>query len=219
MPNYSIDIDLSSSELGISETIADFVSDSDYDSDESAFSFLFRHFFNEAEMANLTQNMIDTLQQAGQQNTDALVTGMRNLNAQRKLENIPFFSGDSNCTLVIEEWFKITERVARLAGWTDAQKIKYFQEKLTKSAAHFNDSLDAAQRQDYNDWKDLLLQGLHDNTLTAMKKGELKDLKQEPAERVRDFQKRIDDMYRLAYGASPATSNDANVVLVRDDTK
>ena len=53
-------------------------------------------------MANLTKNMIDTLQQAGQQNTEALVTGMRNLNAQRKLESIPFFSGDSNCTLVIK---------------------------------------------------------------------------------------------------------------------
>ncbi len=52
-----------------------------------------------------------------------------------------------------------------------------------------------------------------------MKKGELKDLKQEPTERVRDFQKRIDDMYRLAYGVGSATSNDANVVLVRDDTK
>jgi hypothetical protein len=42
---------------------------------------------------------------------------------------------------------------------------------------HFNDSLTAAQRDVYDDWKDLLLQGLHDNTLTAMKKGELKDLK------------------------------------------
>ena len=42
--------------------------------------------------------------------------------------------------------------------------------------------------------KDLLLQGLNDNILKAMKKGELKDLKQEPTERVRDFQKRINDM-------------------------
>ena len=89
--NYSIGIGLSSNEPGISETIADFVSESEYDSDEDAFFFLFQHFFNEAEMANLTQDMIDTLQQAGQQNTDALVTGMRNFNAQRKLESIPFF--------------------------------------------------------------------------------------------------------------------------------
>ncbi len=160
LPNYSIDIDFDI-EPGISETIADFDSDSEStDSNESTFFFLFRHFFNEAEMANLTQNLIhtDALQQAGQQNTNALVTGMQNLAAQRKLDGIPLFSGDSNCTLVIDEWFKIAGRVARLVGWTDAQKIIYFQEKLTKSAAHFNDSLDATQRQDYNDWKDLLLQ-------------------------------------------------------------
>ena len=70
MPNYSIDIDFSSSEPRISEMIADFASDGDLtDSNESTFFFLFRHFFNEAEMANLTQNMIDTLQQAGQKNT------------------------------------------------------------------------------------------------------------------------------------------------------
>ena len=47
-------------------------------------------------------------------------------------------------------------------------------------AANFYDNLDNAQRQVYNDWKDMLLQGLNDNTLKAIKKGELKDLKQEP---------------------------------------
>ena len=170
------------------------------------------------EMA-LTQAAVDTLQIAGQNNTDALVTGMRNLAAQRKLENIPSFSGESNCPLVIEEWFKIAERTARLAGWNDAQKIAFFQEKLIKSAANFNDSLTPAQREVYADWKDLLIDGLHDNTTKAIKKGELKDLKQEPGERVRDFQTRIDDMYRIAYGAGPATSNDPNVILVRDDMK
>ena len=68
MLNYSIAFDLSSNEPGISETIANFVSgsdsiatDGDSDSDESAFFFLFRHFFNEAEMTNLTQNMIDMI--------------------------------------------------------------------------------------------------------------------------------------------------------------
>jgi hypothetical protein len=36
---------------------------------------------------------------------------------------------------------------------------------------------------------------------------------------VRDFQKRKDDMYKLACGEGPATSNDANVILVRNNTK
>jgi hypothetical protein len=67
----------------------------------------------------------------------------------------------------------------------------------------------------YADRKALLIAGLHDNTTKAIKKGELKDSKQEPGERVRDFQTRIDDMYRIAYGAGPATSNDPNVVCPR----
>ena len=37
--------------------------------------------------------------------------------------------------------------------------------------------------------------GLNDNTLKGIKKGKIKDLKQDLTERVRDFQKRIDDMY------------------------
>jgi hypothetical protein len=121
--------------------------------------------------------------------------------------------------LVIDEWFKIAERVARLAGWTDEQKLSYFQEKLTKSAANFNDSLTDVQRQTYAVWKPLVLLGLSDDTIKAVKKCELKKLQQDPTEHVRDFQKRIDDMYKLAYGEGPATSNDANVILVRNDTK
>ena len=101
----------------------------------------------------------------------------------------------------------------------DDQKLAFFQEKLTKSAANFNDSLTDVQRQTYAVWKPLVLQGLSDDTIKAVKKCELKELQQDPTERVRDFQKRIDDMYKLAYGEGPATSNDANVILVRNDTK
>ncbi|EFX61996.1 hypothetical protein DAPPUDRAFT_120662, partial [Daphnia pulex] len=190
-----------------------------WDSDDDTLStFDLDLIFPSEEMA-LTQAAIDQLRDAANDNTDALVLGMRNLAAQRKIENIPVFSGESNCPLVIEEWFKIAERTARLAGWNEQQKILFFQKKLIKSAANFNDSLTAAQRVDYDAWKALLINGLHDNTTKAIKKGELKDLKQEPGERVRDFQTRIDDMYRIAYGAGPANSNDANVVLVRDDMK
>ena len=153
LPNWDANADLLTAEPGISETVSNLISlsSSPDDSDSDDRFYFGRHYITAAEMAQITQNMVDTLRQAGEDNTTALVTGMRNLNAQRKLEGIPFFSGDSNCTLVIDEWFKIAERVARLAGWTDPQKIIYFQEKLTKSAAHFNDSLDAAQRDVYDD--------------------------------------------------------------------
>jgi hypothetical protein len=66
----------------------------------------------------------------------------------------------------------------------EQQRILFFQEKLIKSAANFNDSLTPAQRADYDAWKALMIDGLHDNTTKAIKKGELNDLKQEPGERV-----------------------------------
>ena len=83
--------------------------------DDTLSTFDLDLIYPDEDMA-LTQAAIDTLQTAGQNNTAALVTGMRTLAAQRKLENIPIFSGESNCPLVIEEWFKIAERTARLAG-------------------------------------------------------------------------------------------------------
>jgi hypothetical protein len=52
------------------------------------------------EAMALTQAAIDTLQITGQNNTAALVTGMRTLATQKKLENIQIFLGESNCPLV-----------------------------------------------------------------------------------------------------------------------
>jgi hypothetical protein len=89
------------------------------DSDDDTLStFDLDLLYPDEDMA-LTQAAIDQLTAAAQDNTDALVLGMRNLVAQRKLENIPICSGESNCPLVIEEWFKMAERTARLAGWNN----------------------------------------------------------------------------------------------------
>ncbi len=96
-----------------------------WDSDDDTLSTFHLDLIYPDEDMALTQAAIDTLQTAGQNNTAALVTCMRTLAAQRKLENIPIFSGESNCPLVIEERFKIAERTARLAGWNDEQKIAF----------------------------------------------------------------------------------------------
>jgi hypothetical protein len=65
---------------------------------------------------------------------------------------------------------------------------------MVKSAENFNDSLTKVQKADYQIWKTSILEGLADNTTKARKKEQLKDLKQEDAERVRDFRIRIDDL-------------------------
>jgi hypothetical protein len=120
--------------------------------------------------------------------------------------------------MAIEEWFKIAERIATHAAWTDEQKLRFFQERMSKSAANFNDSLTVAEKATYAVWKQALLDGLTDNTTKARKKEQLKTLKQKETERVRDFKIRIDDTYRIAYGVNAATSRHADVVALRNET-
>ncbi len=80
MPNWDAGINLSTAEPGISETESNLISlSSSPNSPDSDDRFFFgRHFINAAEMEQLTQNMVDTLRQAGENNTTALVTGMQN---------------------------------------------------------------------------------------------------------------------------------------------
>jgi hypothetical protein len=73
---------------------------------------------------------------------------------------------------------------------------------MVKSAENFNDSLTQVQEANYQIWKTSILEGLVDNTTKARKKEQLKDLKQEDAERVRDFRIRIDDYYKIAFGVN-----------------
>ena len=58
-------------------------------------------------------------------------------------------------------------------GWTNEQRLRFFQEKLIKSAANFNDSLTPAQKINYQTWKLHIQEGLADNTTKARKKEQL----------------------------------------------
>ena len=90
---------------------------------------------------------------------------------------------------------------------------------MIKSAANFNDSLTPAQKINYQTWKIHIQEGLADNTTKARKKEQLKTLKQEDTERVRDFKIRIDDYYKIAYGENAATSLNVTVIALRNETK
>ena len=90
---------------------------------------------------------------------------------------------------------------------------------MVKSAENFNDSLTQAQKATYQIWKTSILEGLAGNNTKARKKEQLKDLKQENAERVRDFRIRIDDYFKIAFGVNAATSADATVTTLRDEAK
>jgi hypothetical protein len=79
--------------------------------------------------------------------------------------------------------------------------------------------LTQAQKANYQIWKTNILDGLADNTTKAKKKEQLKYLKQEDTERVRDFRIRIDDYYKIAFGVNAATSANATVTTLRDEAK
>jgi hypothetical protein len=167
----------------------------------------------------LTDVAINAWQRAVERQAEILENGLVFINAQNVKKEIPAFTGEIEGKMAIEEWFKLAERMATHAAWTDEQKLRFFQERMSKSAANFNDSLGAADKATYAIWKQAILDGLADNTTKARKKESLKTLKQEETERVRDFKTRIDDTYRIAYGVNAATSRHADVVALRDETK
>ncbi len=170
------------------------------------------------EMA-LTDVAINAWQAAVERQAEILENGLVFINAQTLKKEIPAFTGEIEGKMAIEEWFKLAELTATHALWTDEQKLRFFQEKMRKSAANFNDSLTQVEKATYALWKQAILDGLADNTTKARKKEQLKTLKQEDTERVRDFKTRIDDTYRIAYGVNAATSRHADVVALRDETK
>ena len=92
----------------------------------------------------LTQATVNAWRQAVDRQATILETGLGLLNAQTANTEIPKFTGEIENELAIEEWFKIAERIARNAGWNDAQKLRFFQERMVKSAENFNYSLTQA---------------------------------------------------------------------------
>ena len=151
--------------------------------------------------------------------TEALTQGLTNLSAITIKKEIPEFSGNLEDGLTIEEWLKKADRVATTAGWTDVQKNRFYQERLTQSAATFNDTLPQATRDDYVLWRPAIITGLQDTTLQSIRKVQLKHIKQKPGERIRDFKQRIDDMYKIGFGETVANSQNAQVANLRDDVK
>ena len=164
----------------------------------------------------LTQAAVNAWRTAVDRQAQILENGLATINAQAAKKEIPQFKGDIESKLAIEEWFKIAEKIATNAGWTDVQKLRFLQEKLTKSAANFNDSLTPAQKATYQIWKNSVITGLTDHTTKARKKEELNTLKQKETERVRDFKIKIDDLYRISYGIGPDTDQDVVVVALRN---
>jgi hypothetical protein len=173
------------------------------------------------EVVNNNNRMvtIDDWRNFARTQTTALTTGFKNMNALQLKREIPEFSGDMDESLPIDEWFKIADKVAATGDWTDNQKLKYYKDRLTKSATNFSEALDPAIAADYEQWRTAMLEGFQDVTLRNLRKGQLKHLKQKQKERVRDFKKRIDETYRNAYGIAVDDSQNDEVMNLKDEIK
>ena len=152
-------------------------------------------------------------------NTTALIEGMTNLNAVAFKQEIPEFTGELNDGVTIDEWLKSANKVALAAGWNDAQKLRYFQDRMTKSAGNFNETLTANQKATFKAWERAIVNGFQDSAVKMMRKAQLKSLRQNQNERVRDFKRRIDDTYKVAYGDAVTNSAAPEVVSLRNEVK
>jgi hypothetical protein len=144
---------------------------------------------------------------------------MTNMTATNYRKDIPQYSGDLDDNLTFEEWIKKANTVAREAGWTDAQKLQYYQTKLIGAAFSYNNTLTVNQKATYIAWVQAMDEGFNDASIQNMRKAQLSKIEQTTKERVRDFKTRIDDLYKSAYGRDAAASQDAAVVRLRGSLK
>jgi hypothetical protein len=149
----------------------------------------------------------------------AIANGFQNISALGYKKEIPTFSGDLDESLPIDEWFKVADQVAVTAGWNNQQKLKYYKDRLTKSAANYSNTLAANVLGDYDQWHTAMLNAFQDIALKNLRKDQLKHLKQRQAERTRDFRKRIDETYRNAYGVDIDNSQDQHVLILKNEIK
>jgi Zinc knuckle len=163
---------------------------------------------DDIEMANLVTALTDSLQEI--------------LSHQHK-QQIPLYSGFLN-DQPIEDWLKDAERTARTAGWTDALKLKYFQDRLRGVSATYNDEyVTGLQNQGtpitYQDWKQAMIARFQDSDAKDAHKFELEQLQQGPNQRVNDFKSFIDQKFIKAYGNNASQSADNEMKQIREDIK
>ncbi len=170
---------------------------------------------------NMAPPTIEDWQNFATANTVAISEGLSNLNAVAFKKEIPEFTGELDEGITIDEWFKQADKVAVTANWNDNQKLRFYQDRLTKSAANFNETIPVAFKEpgQYELWKQELMNGFQDASVKNMRKEQFNHLHQRSMERIRDFRKRIDDMYKVAFGEDVANSANIQVIRLKEDKK
>ncbi len=71
--------------------------------------------------------------------TNTIVDGFCSLSNDAAKQTIPLFTGELDGTF--HEWIEKADRVAVENTWTDAEKLRIFQERLARPAGAYNDGL------------------------------------------------------------------------------
>lgn len=107
----------------------------------------------------------------------AIIEGMKNLNAVTTKNEISEFSGELDEGMTIKELLKTADKVAAIAGCTDLQKLTYCQDRLTQSAANFNKMIPQKNRQNYATWRQAVTDCFKVFRLRSNRKEQLERLK------------------------------------------
>jgi hypothetical protein len=135
-------------------------------------------------------------------------------------EKIPHFSGRLDGILIID-WFKQAERVAKGGNWSKEQMKRYFPERFLESALSFQENLDDPDNPEsvteYNEWKDLIIKEFKDPSENQISKNELSEIKQKANERVRDFRARLEKLFAKVYNEKLFHSTNEDMTVIRND--
>ena len=88
---------------------------------------------------------------------DSLVKQLGELFSREDKKSIPLFSG--NWDTMVTDWFKEAERVAKNNSWDDAQKLRFFSDRLKGEALdwHLEYIEQNPYLNDFDDWKTTLI--------------------------------------------------------------
>ena len=151
----------------------------------------------------------------------AVTTAFKELLSEEDKRKIPIFGGNTK-KQNFPEWLRTADSVAARNGWTDAEKLVKYAERLEGTPKTFQATIwTGVNDADKNigNWKTRM----REQFLTPVDKDRLRHqlitLKQKPEELVGDFIAKINELFTLAYGGEHDVSPDALVKQNRNDIK
>ena len=130
-------------------------------------------------------------QQAGgqiqaQDITGPLVRQLGKLFSREDKKLIPIFKGTSS-EILVTDWIKEAERVAKNNGWDDEQKLRFYSDRLKDEAldwyTEYMDNLMIAP--DYDEWKKDFIERFRDASDIEPLKRKLANLTQKPEQKTK----------------------------------